>query len=166
MRALAEQDMLTGLYNRRAFDQHLEGELARYDRYRRPFAVIMFDIDHFKHVNDTYGHDAGDEVLRKVGHIIATSLRDVDIAARFGGEEFTTLLPETDKTHAVEIAERIRSRIEAMDFNWHGTPIPLTISAGVAAIPERLESPANAVHAADQLLYQAKRSGRNRVCHK
>ena len=166
MRALAEQDALTGLFNRRAFDAHLEGELARFDRYRRPFAVIMFDIDHFKSVNDTYGHDAGDEVLRKVGHIIAASLRDVDVAARFGGEEFTTLLPETDKTHAIEIAERIRNRIETTDFSWQGTRIPLTISAGVAAIPERGESAANVVHAADQLLYQAKRGGRNRVAHK
>jgi diguanylate cyclase (GGDEF)-like protein len=166
MRELAERDALTGLYNRRAFDQHLDGEIARFDRYRRPFAVVMFDIDHFKKVNDTHGHDAGDEVLRKVGQIIASSLRDVDTAARYGGEEFTTLLPETDKLQAVELAERIRRRVETAELTWQGVTIPLTISAGVAAIPERGVAPADVVNAADQLLYEAKRSGRNRVCHK
>lgn len=163
MRTLAERDALTGLNNRRAFDERLEAEIARFDRYRRPFALVMMDIDHFKAVNDRYGHDAGDEVLRHVGRMIASSLRDVDVAARFGGEEFALLLPETDKSDAIEIAERIRRRIGATSVSWRGEEISVTSSAGVAPIPERNVEVANVLRVADQLLYEAKRQGRNRV---
>ena len=163
MRTLAERDALTGLHNRRAFDHHFNAEAARFERYRRPFALILMDIDFFKKVNDQYGHDGGDEVLRKVGEIVSTSLRDVDIAARYGGEEFALLLPETDKSDAIEIAERIRKRIEATPVDFRGTPISVTSSAGVAAMPERNVEVANLVRVADQLLYEAKRQGRNRV---
>lgn len=163
MRSLAERDALTGLHNRRSFDEHLNAEVARFDRYRRPFALVMMDIDHFKSVNDQYGHDAGDAVLRRVGQVIATSLRDVDVAARYGGEEFALLLPETDKTDALEIAERIRKRIAEAPVEWRGQSIAVTSSAGVAAIPERNVDVTNVVRVADQLLYEAKRQGRNRV---
>lgn len=166
MRTLAERDGLTGLHNRRAFDQHLNAETARFDRYRRPYALVMMDIDHFKKINDQYGHDAGDSVLRDVARCITTSLRDVDVAARFGGEEFALLLPETDKSHAVVIAERIRARVEAARFEWRGAVIPVTLSAGIAAIPEHDARPEDIVREADQLLYAAKRQGRNRVVHK
>jgi diguanylate cyclase (GGDEF)-like protein len=163
MRALAERDTLTGLHNRRAFDQHFDAEAARFERYRRPFALILLDIDHFKTVNDQYGHDAGDDVLRRVGETIASSLRDVDIAARYGGEEFALLLPETDKARAIEIAERIRDRMEKLDVSWRGAPIGVTISAGVAAMPEHNRRIGDLVRDADQLLYRAKREGRNRI---
>ena len=165
MRVQAERDALTGLYNRRAFDHQLAAESARFERYRRPFALIIMDIDHFKQVNDSHGHDAGDVVIKGVAEIIANSLRDVDIAARYGGEEFALLLPETDKSHAIDIAERIRKRIEGAHFNWQGIAIPVTSSAGVAAMPERQQEVADLVRAADQLLYEAKRGGRNRVAH-
>ena len=165
MREEAERDGLTGLYNRRTFDQQLAAESARFERYRRPFALILLDIDHFKLVNDTHGHDAGDVVIKGVAEIITKSLRDVDIAARYGGEEFAMLLPETDKSHAIDIAERIRKRIEGTPFNWQGLAIPVTSSAGVAAIPEKHQDVANLIRAADQLLYEAKRGGRNRVAH-
>ena len=163
MRHLAERDALTGLHNRRGFDQQLEAEIARYERYRRPFALIMMDLDHFKKVNDQYGHEAGDEVLRTLGSIVASSLRDVDTAARFGGEEFAILLPETDKSDAVDIAERIRKKVEAEEINAGGQRIKVTSSAGVCAIPERKIEVRNVVRAADQFLYEAKRLGRNRV---
>ena len=163
MRHLAERDALTGLHNRRGFEQQLCAEIARFERYRRPFALVMMDLDHFKKVNDQYGHEAGDDVLRKMGEIIAGSLRDVDIAARFGGEEFAILLPETDKSDAVEIAERIRRRVEGSEIVSHGQRIRVTTSAGVAAIPERNVDVANVLKVADQLLYQAKTNGRNRV---
>jgi two-component system, cell cycle response regulator len=163
MRHLAERDGLTGLHNRRGFDQQLDAEIARFERYRRPFALIMMDLDHFKKVNDQYGHEGGDEVLRRVGEIIQSSLRDVDVAARFGGEEFAILLPETDKSDAVAIAERIRQRVEAADIQAAGQRIKVTTSAGVCAMPERNVEPGNIVRTADQLLYEAKRTGRNRV---
>ncbi len=165
MRTRAERDALTGLHNRGAFDQVLSAEIARFDRYHRPFALIMMDIDHFKQVNDQFGHDAGDAVLRHISRIITASLRDVDTAARYGGEEFALLLLETDKAHAVEIAERIRVRIEQTPVAWQGRSIVITSSAGVAAIPARDTDPASVVRVADQLLYEAKRAGRNRVVH-
>lgn len=166
MRQLAERDGLTGLLNRRAFDQQLSAEAARFERYRRPFAVILMDIDHFKKVNDQYGHDAGDIVIRKFAEIIASSLRDVDVAARYGGEEFALLLPETDKSHAVEIAERIRRKVEASHIDIKVSAIGVTSSAGVASVPDRGVDPTNVVKTADQLLYEAKRAGRNRVAYR
>jgi diguanylate cyclase (GGDEF)-like protein len=166
MRHLAERDALTELHNRGTFDHHLQAEVARFERYRRPFALIMLDIDHFKKVNDQYGHDAGDEVLRKVAELVQASLRDVDFAARYGGEEFAVLLPETDKAEAVDVAERIRRLIETTQLKWRAAALSVTISAGVAAMPEHGQDPANIVRAADQLLYEAKRHGRNRICHK
>jgi diguanylate cyclase (GGDEF)-like protein len=163
MRFLAERDALTGLYNRRSFDQQMDAEIARFERYHRPFSVIMMDLDFFKKVNDQYGHDAGDDVLRTVGGIIASSLRDVDIAARVGGEEFALLLPETDKAAAVEIAERIRRRIETTEITAAGHRLQVTSSAGVMAVPANASDVGNVMRAADQLLYEAKRLGRNRV---
>lgn len=163
MRELAERDPLTGLFNRRAFDHHLEAEAARFERYRRPFALIVMDLDHFKSVNDRFGHDAGDVVLKKFAEIIRASSRDVDAAARLGGEEFALLLPETDKSHALEIAERIRKRLEATVLEYQGTAFDVRCSAGVAAVPEHGVHAHNVFQIADQLLYDAKRRGRNQV---
>ena len=159
MRKRAERDPLTDLHNRRGFDEYLGGEIARFERYGRPFAVIMLDIDHFKKINDTHGHDVGDHAIKRVADLVASSLRDVDIAARYGGEEFAIILPETNLARAVEVAERIRGRVEASS-----TPqIRLTISAGVAAAPESSSDGKDLVRKADAALYASKNAGRNKV---
>jgi diguanylate cyclase (GGDEF)-like protein len=163
MRARAELDALTGMNNRHAFEVFLNAEAGRYDRYQRPFAVIMLDIDHFKSVNDQYGHEAGDFVLKQVSDVVRTSLRNVDFSARLGGEEFVVVLPETGLATAVEIAERIRQRVEALTAEWHGRRIDIRLSAGVAAIPECVRFTNQLLRTADTALYASKRAGRNRV---
>jgi diguanylate cyclase (GGDEF)-like protein len=162
MRVLADRDELTGLSNRRAFDAQLAAEWARSERYSRPFSVLLFDIDHFKRVNDQHGHDAGDEVLRGVSAGLVKLLRGSDFAARYGGEEFAVILPEAAGPSALEIAERIRSRIETLPIAFRGQAIPVTVSGGVASTTEHM-SPADMVRTADQLLYRAKANGRNRI---
>lgn len=160
MRSLAERDALTGLHNRRSFDDYLGGEVARFERYGRPFAVIMCDIDHFKAINDTHGHDVGDIAIKRVAELVANSLRaDVDIAARYGGEEFAVILPETNLVRAMEVAERIRARVESTS----SPQMRLTISAGVAAVPESSSDGKDLVRKADAALYVSKNAGRNRV---
>ena len=163
LRARAEHDPLTGMNNRAAFEAQLNGESARYDRYQRPFAMIMIDIDHFKSVNDRHGHEGGDFVLKQVSEIVRTSLRNVDFSARLGGEEFVVLLPETGLAKALDIAERVRQRVESHSADWRGQQMAVTISAGVAAIPESVRYTHQLVRAADAALYVSKREGRNRV---
>ncbi len=162
MRALAERDALTGLANRRAFDTQLLVEWARWERHQRAFSLLLFDLDHFKRVNDQYGHDAGDEVLRTVGRTLAALLRGRDFAARYGGEEFAVLLSETPEKTAVEIAERVRGHIEVTQPIFSGKPIPVTISGGVVSSAAYLTAQ-DMVRKADQLLYKAKSEGRNKV---
>jgi diguanylate cyclase (GGDEF)-like protein len=162
MRVLADRDALSGLSNRRAFDAQLAGEWARSERYSRPFAVLLFDVDHFKRINDHHGHDAGDEVLRAISAALTKQLRGSDFAARYGGEEFAVILPEASGRIAVEIAERIRSRIETLPIAYHGQPIPVTISGGVTASADHM-SATDMIRIADQLLYRAKANGRNRI---
>ncbi|HEX6558371.1 MAG TPA: GGDEF domain-containing protein, partial [Longimicrobiales bacterium] len=163
MRTRAERDALTGLANRRAFEEHFGGEAGRYERYQRPFSMVMLDIDHFKSVNDRYGHEAGDHILQQVAKVVASSLRNVDFAARLGGEEFVVLLPETDITKGIEIAERIRHRVEELNPSWRGQVIPVRISAGVSAVPGCVRFPNELVRSADAALYASKHAGRNRV---
>jgi diguanylate cyclase (GGDEF)-like protein len=160
----AARDPLTLLRNRRSFDDVFGAETARFDRYGRPLALLMLDLDHFKAVNDRYGHEAGDEVLRRAAAILAECVRDVDTVARFGGEEFVVLMPETPLKAALEAGERIRAAIEATPVPWRGSSIPLTISIGVAAAPEIVATPAELISSADVALYDAKGQGRNRVC--
>ncbi len=162
MRDLAERDALTGLSNRRAFDVQLQAEWARWERSRRPFSLLLFDLDHFKRINDQNGHDAGDEVLRTVGRALAGLVRGRDFAARYGGEEFAVLLAETPAKAAAEIAERIRAHIETTIPVFAGKQLPVTISGGVATSTERMTAE-EMVRAADRLLYKAKAEGRNRV---
>ncbi len=156
-------DSLTGLYNRRglfALSEH-EIELARRNK-RRP-SVIMFDIDRFKQVNDTYGHGVGDEVLRELAVRVRDSIRSIDILARYGGEEFAILVPESDLPSSSELAERLRQLVAAEPFMTHRGPIPVTISLGVVeALPGRLDL-AELLVLADTALYRAKQNGRNRV---
>ena len=156
-------DPLTGAMNRRSFD----ADLARcwYDarRYDRPFSLLLLDIDHFKRVNDTYGHQAGDRVLARLGALVADMKRFSDRFCRYGGEEFALLLPQTSLSNAVILAERIRARVEATRFEHEERAIPVTISIGAAEVAEPLDSHEDLVKLADERLYEAKRGGRNRT---
>ena len=156
----SRRDSLTGLANRRQFDEDLASNVARAGRYGRPLALIMIDLDHFKQMNDTYGHPRGDEVLQDVAGIIGRAVRSVDTAYRYGGEELCILMPETTAGEAQEIAERVRAHVE-VSFPW-ATRSPVTLSAGVAELPPGADGPA-LVGAADRALYAAKRNGRNRT---
>lgn len=162
-RERAERDPLTKLRNRRAFDAALDAENARFQRYERPLSVMLVDLDHFKQINDTHGHEAGDAVLQLVARTLELELRDNDIPARFGGEEFVVLLPETDRSHAHDAAERLRGAIERLDFQWQGRAIPIRASIGVASCPDCANSPHDLIGAADEALYKAKENGRNQV---
>ena len=158
-RQRAETDPLTELPNRRAFDR----ALARASRGQGPLALVALDIDHFKQVNDTLGHPAGDAALRHLGRVLREVLREGDVAARVGGEEFDVLLPGGDLHLGLEVAERLRAQVEARPFLAQGGERRLTLSCGVAASPDPILSADNLVAAADAALYQAKREGRNRV---
>lgn len=158
----ADRDGLTRIYNRRTFDERLVHELKRRQRYGHDLSLLMIDLDHFKSINDTYGHAAGDDVLRRVGGILQESLRATDLAARYGGEEFAVLLPHTQEEDASRLAERIRSRIESSVFMSCGTPYRVTASIGVASVEAgALDREGDLVLKADQALYDAKRNGRN-----
>jgi diguanylate cyclase (GGDEF)-like protein len=167
---LAEQaltDSLTGLGNRAAFDQRLSETVASALRYQRPASLVMIDLDHFKQLNDTYGHPFGDCVLRSVGRVLAETGRDTDIACRYGGEEFAILLTETRLGPAVMVAERVRSAIAELRLPFGPELVQVTASLGVAATEEierqsRLSAEA-LVASADEALYRAKGGGRNRV---
>ncbi|MFA6144102.1 MAG: diguanylate cyclase [Sulfurimonas sp.] len=160
---LAFHDALTGLYNRGDFDKKLKEELTRALRYERSLSLLMLDIDFFKNVNDTYGHQAGDEVLKGIATIIATSIRKNDYGARYGGEEFIVILPETDTTEAIALAERIKDAIEKNAFYLsNDTVIHVTISIGVASSTKGI-LPECLIESADNALYKAKANGRNRV---
>lgn len=162
---MATHDVLTGLGNRRAFDMRLEEEWQRAKRYGHPLSLLMLDIDHFKRVNDTHGHPAGDAVLRKLGATINSVVRPVDYVFRYGGEEFVVLMPETHGNGALSLAERIRQAVAATSFGIKPHKnIYLTLSIGVATCPGSADTKEALVTAADHTLYQAKQSGRNRVC--
>ncbi len=162
---LAVTDELTGLYNRRKFEEALLLEVRRNLRREHPFCLLMIDVDHFKHYNDTHGHPAGDAVLRLLGELFHQTFRSLDVAARYGGEEFVVLLLDTELAGARVAAEKMRAATEATDFDG-GPQQPggrLTISVGVAAYPTHGVSPKELVDAADRALYAAKHAGRNRV---
>jgi diguanylate cyclase (GGDEF)-like protein len=163
IRDRADRDALTGLPNRAAFDERLELEARRFHRYRRPLALLVLDLDHFKAVNDTFGHPVGDAVLQRVADLLRANTRDPDIPARYGGEEMVVVLPETMLRPALDVAERIRTAVEASRFEHDGRPIDLTVSIGVSACPECVADPGDLLRTADEALYQAKRDGRNRV---
>jgi diguanylate cyclase (GGDEF)-like protein len=162
-------DFLTGLKTRGYFEQQLDMELARAERRGTPLALLMIDIDHFKRLNDTHGHHAGDLVLRDMAAILTRDLREVDTAARYGGEEFILLLPETDQQGAKLVAQRLRYAVEQANFftgspSESGSPVEhLTISIGVALFPEEARFKRELLEAADTALYDAKARGRNRV---
>jgi len=159
----AATDPLTGLSNRRHIEPQLQGETARALRHRATFSIIMADLDHFKRINDQYGHDAGDEVLREVANRLKTMLRTEDRPARWGGEEFLVLLTDTDLDQAATVAEKIRAGIADTPIEVNGHSIDMTISIGVAEHTGE-DEPLNLIRRADQALYRAKDEGRNRVC--
>jgi diguanylate cyclase (GGDEF)-like protein len=164
LQKLAVHDELTGLENRRAFFARLDGELKRVGRYHHPLALMMLDIDHFKAVNDTYGHAAGDAVLRRLAEIMEKNIRPFDQVARYGGEEFVILVPETTIEGALAGAERLRMAVADTPFHIEqGKTIDVTVSIGVAACPRDADTGEGLIKAADDSLYQAKRGGRNRV---
>jgi diguanylate cyclase (GGDEF)-like protein len=160
---LKTTDGLTGANNKRTFEEELQREFHRFLRYGRPLVLVMLDIDHFKKVNDTYGHLAGDRVLSEIGRLIGGAVRSEDMFCRYGGEEFALLLPETELTEGVRFTERLRADVEAARFEFDGMTIPVTISGGVAMASSEMSGPDRFVAAADELLYAAKRNGRNRV---
>jgi diguanylate cyclase (GGDEF)-like protein len=161
---LTTMDGLTQVYNKRYFLENQEREISRSHRYARPLSLILFDLDHFKHVNDTYGHLAGDYVLKQVAQVIRAKIRREDFLSRYGGEEFAILLPEIDRDQALTFAEKIRGIVEKYPFVFDGTQIPVTISLGVATISAERIEPLDFIKRADENLYRAKRTGRNRVC--
>ncbi len=165
LRELASRDGLTGLYNHRFFQDTLSRELSEAVRYGRFFSLIMFDIDHFKKVNDNYGHPRGDIVIKTMSTVVTRLTRACDIVARYGGEEFAIILPETDLKGAAILAERIRSQVEAEEINAEGLVIKATISIGVTNFVPKKSPPQKAaiIDAADRALYASKEAGRNRV---
>lgn len=167
--ALSRTDPLTSLSNRRYFEERLEEEFARARRYRSPLSLVMLDIDYFKRINDTFGHPFGDEVLRAVAQVTRARLREVDLLARYGGEELIALLPETSPADALIACERVREAIEALQLEYTSLDgnkrmVRCTASLGVASVPSpTLQTAEDLLRAADECLYAAKGAGRNRV---
>ncbi|PYS80822.1 MAG: hypothetical protein DMF67_19080 [Acidobacteria bacterium] len=161
MQHQALTDGLTGCFNRRFFEIQLERDLHLATRMRQPVSLILLDVDHFKRVNDSHGHDAGDAALRLLANALREEVRGVDTAARYGGEEFAIILPQAGEEGALVVAERLRSRIERTEVPGVGC---ITASIGVASFPQHASSRELLVTTADRALYQAKRTGRNRVC--
>ena len=159
----ARTDPLTGLWNRHHFGEQLQRTLNEADRYGTPVSLVLVDIDHFKRVNDTWGHEAGDSVLKQVARILQEGVRSVDICVRYGGEEIALLLAQTDSEHAVEVAERLRARICAQPLRHGLADITVTASFGVATYPETVKVRDQLFPASDKALYIAKHEGRNRV---
>lgn len=164
LQRLSQLDPLTEVFNRRELMARLDEEFLRSRRYDRAFSFVLLDLDHFKAVNDSFGHPAGDRALIAVAQALKETLRCHDSIARYGGEEFALILPETSAESGVLAAERVRAAIERRQLEHEGQPIVITASLGVAAFPHALvDKPADLVSLADAALYDAKRSGRNRV---
>ena len=161
VKQLAYLDGLTGIFNRRYFELRITEEIERASRYSHELSVVMVDIDHFKRINDEFGHLLGDEVLRQIGRMFSTQLRKPDVLCRYGGEEFALLLPEATPERATSVAEKLRHTIERYPFP--GVPRPVTLSAGIASFPGHGTTRDELVQAADAALYAAKQAGRNRV---
>ena len=165
LRQLATHDELTGIINRREFQRALDEEWRRSERFKHPFALVLADLDHFKLINDTHGHQVGDEVLKHVASLLAGQVRTVDRVARHGGEEFAVLMVETDRKAAVAAMQRLYALLAETPCVIPGKnlTIPVTLSAGVAAMPSDASSPAELIAKADKALYAAKKAGRNRI---
>lgn len=164
MEELANKDPLTGCFNRRYFNQVGEMEYHRSVRFRHPLSIIMIDIDHFKNINDQYGHPCGDRIISGIAEICQESIRVIDTFARLGGEEFAVILPETDNEPACDVASRLRQRIEQLSFDLEDKEaIKVTVSLGVASLVQTDDNLSNVISRADDALYHAKKDGRNCV---
>ncbi len=165
LQQLADRDGLTCLYNHRYFQRVFEVELSRAVRYKNPLSILLLDLDHFKKINDTYGHPAGDTVLQKVSNTLVRLVRNCDTVARYGGEEFTVILPETGNKGAKVLAQRLRRGVEQKEIDHNGQVISVTMSIGVAStdISDTDHDRAALIDLCDKALYKAKHNGRNRV---
>jgi len=164
LQQISIEDSLTGLHNRRYFDEHLHQEIARSVRRGRPLTLALCDVDHFKQVNDELSHAIGDDVLRTMGHLLRTTVRGEDVVARYGGEEFAVILPETDLQGGWTLAERLRSRIATHPWGDLNSRLAITLSIGLAEMDPAAARPETMLASADAMLYRAKREGRNRIC--
>jgi two-component system, cell cycle response regulator len=160
---LTTVDGLTQIFNKRYFQESIEREIARALRYRREMSLVMFDIDHFKMINDTHGHLAGDSVLKVLALTVKNKIRREDLFARYGGEEFAIVLPEIDGHNAHQFSEKIRRIVETTDFRFEGVKMDVTISLGVAGLDQETTDSAGLIKRADERLYEAKNAGRNCV---
>jgi diguanylate cyclase (GGDEF)-like protein len=163
VRRLAITDSLTGVFNRRYFFTSIQNEFRRSERYGHPLSMMMLDLDHFKAINDTYGHDIGDEIIKEVSQFCQDNIRKLDILARYGGDEFVILLPETNLNHATELAERLRGMIESQSIQIGEMLFQMTISIGVTGIRDESVKMEDFLKNVDQALYAAKEAGRNTV---
>jgi diguanylate cyclase len=154
-------DVLTKIPNRLAYDKRIEEELGRWQRFKQPTCIAVWDVDHFKRINDTYGHRAGDKVLGTVAECLAGRIRGTDFIARYGGEEFVMILPGTRIDDALLVLDEMRAAIARIGFHFRGAPVSITISSGVTALLPA-DSAGTAFDRADKALYQAKANGRNR----
>ena len=164
LKHLATHDALTGLYNRNVLDQRLNVEIHRASRYNHAMSIFMLDVDHFKPINDTYGHGIGDTVLCNFAKVLESSIRNTDYAARYGGEEFVVILPETPLPKAEELAERLRNQVAEYPFPiGDDKDLNLTVSIGIATFPENAQTGQELLEVADSAMYAAKEAGRNQV---
>ena len=162
METLAMTDQLTGLFNRRHFQSVIDKEFSRTVRYKRPMSCLMIDIDHFKTINDGYGHNIGDQVLKEISQLMLRCFREVDTVARWGGEEFVVLLPETTQNNASQVASRLLTSVSTCKFS--SLPRLVTVSIGIASMPATTtDTSEKLIAASDRALYEAKARGRNRV---
>jgi diguanylate cyclase (GGDEF)-like protein len=157
-------DSLTGIHNRRAYEQHIMEELQRFRRYQQTFSLILFDVDRFKDLNDRFGHRAGDKCLKEIINRIKLCIRNTDFIARYGGEEFAIILPGTNREGACIVAEKVRRAIEMTRFYYQNQSLPVTISLGVTEVKSTDPEPETVFSRSDDAMYRAKREGRNRVC--
>ncbi|MCU7906293.1 MAG: diguanylate cyclase [Candidatus Thiodiazotropha sp. (ex Epidulcina cf. delphinae)] len=165
LKNLATHDSLTGFYNRTELEAQLRNELNRALRHQRPLSVFFLDLDHFKRVNDRFGHQAGDELLQSFADLLRKAVRNVDYIGRYGGEEFVVILPETPPQQALETAKRLVGSVMAHRFNTSGEKsMALTVSIGISALPDHGVTVEGLINAADKAMYTAKRTGRNRAC--
>lgn len=164
LRSQADTDELTGLFNRRLFLRRTTEELARAHRYGRELHLALIDLDHFKHINDQFGHPVGDALLKHVSRILEQELRQSDLLARIGGEEFAVLLPDTNAEQALELMRRLQSQIRAFPLELHDTLLPITFSVGITSVQHTDQEPTDLLKRVDQMLYRAKNLGRNRIC--
>lgn len=154
---ISRTDGLTGLLNRKTWELDAEQEYKRFKRHEHHCSLVMFDIDHFKNINDSYGHPAGDEVIRQTAAAVKSCIRDIDIAGRYGGEEFTIVLSDTDTEGALVVAERIRNQIQELTVHYEDFAIQFTVSLGVAQLTQQMNNRTAWIDCADKALYQAKK---------